>query len=134
MRRVEHGFTLVETILVVLVLAIASTTIVSMQGNLFRQESSVSDVQVRTPLQIECAEQVLAVRKYMSDGYQTIASPSYSTNACGGIAALSGHAVASVTVTDPYTGSGCPTSVGACKLVVISQDGGTPVTLMLVEY
>jgi Tfp pilus assembly protein PilV len=134
MKRAAAGFTLVEALMVVLVLAIAGSAIVSMQGNLFSQQTTLSTSQVQTQLAQECAEQILAVRRFASDGFNTVVSgSSYGTNACGGITALSGYTIPSVTFTDPYSGTGCPTGY-SCKLVTISQDGGSTLTLMLVDY
>ena len=120
--------------MVLVVLAVAAAGIAGLQGNMFKQQSSVSALQVKNQSLLECAEQILAVRKYSADGYYTIASgTSYGTNACGGLTALSGYSVPTVTITDPYTGAGCPTS-GTCKLVVISQSGAASITLMLSNY
>lgn len=130
----ERGFTLVETMMVVVVLAIAAVGIAGLQGNMFSNQANVSTLQVKTRLQAECAEQILATRRYYSDGYTTVAAgTSYGTNLCGDITALSGYTVPSVAVTDPYTGTGCPASA-SCKLVVISQTGAASLTLMLVNY
>ena len=130
----ERGFTLVEVMMVLVVLSMAAVGIAGLQGNLFSNQASVSALQVRTQLQTECAEQILATRRYSSDGYTTIASgTSYGTNICGDLTALSGYSVPSVAVTDPYTGTACP-STASCKLVVISQTGATSLTLMLVNY
>jgi prepilin-type N-terminal cleavage/methylation domain-containing protein len=129
-----RGFTLVETLMVVVVLAIAAAGISGMQGSMFKNQSTISSQQIKNQLVLECAEQILAVRKYSADGYYTIASgTSYGTNACGGLTALSGYSVPTVTITDPYSGAGCP-SGGTCKLVVISQTGASSLTLMLANY
>src|SRR6185369_5915463 len=118
MKRIARGFTLVEALMVVLVLGIAASAIMSMQGGLFAQQTTLSTSQVQAQLQQECAEQILAVRRFVGDGFDSINSTSYGANACGGITALSGFTVASAVVTDPYTGTGCPTNY-SCKLVTI---------------
>jgi prepilin-type N-terminal cleavage/methylation domain-containing protein len=131
----SQGFTLVEMIMVVVMLGIAGVGISSMQGSLFTGAASVKDMQVRTPLMLECAEQVLAVRRFTEDGYAAVNSTAFGTNLCGsGFTTLDGYAIPSVTITDvdTTTNAACPNS--SCKLVVISQNGMTPLTLLLVDY
>jgi prepilin-type N-terminal cleavage/methylation domain-containing protein len=136
--RVSRGFTLVEAIVVIVVLAITGTAIVSMQTGIFSGQTSVKDLQVSTRLMQECAEQVLATRRFGQNGYTLVTSDTnvtsnpFDATACGGITALAGYTMPAVTYTDPYTGPGCPTPT--CKLVSITQGGITPLTVMLVEY
>ena len=138
LRRISSGFTLVESVNVIVVLAITGVAIVSMQTRIFGGQTSVKDLQVGTRLMQECAEQVLATRRYGQDGYTLVTSDTnvtsnpFNATACGGVTALAGYAIPAVTYTDPYTGPGCPTPT--CKLVSISQGGLTPLTLMLVDY
>jgi prepilin-type N-terminal cleavage/methylation domain-containing protein len=132
--QIQRGFTLVETMIVVLVLSVAALGIAGLIGNVFKQQSDVDATQVRTQLLTECAEQILAVRKYQKDGFATvIQGATYGTNACGGIPPLTGYAVASVTITDTYAHAACTVSTN-CKLVEITQDGGTALTFLLVDY
>lgn len=132
--RFSRGFTLVESLIVIVVLALAGSAIVALQANLFSRQTSVSDVQVRTQLQLECAEQILATRKYMSDGYETIGTTYTTTpSACSGITALSGYSVPSVAVNTAYSGSACPLS-GNCTQVTITQTGASPITFLLVDF
>ena len=117
-----------------LVLAIAAAGITALQGNLFTGQSSIKDLQVRSRLMLECAEQVIAVRHFTPDGYNDgVTTTSFGTNLCGGVPALAGFAIPSVTITDPYTGTACPAN-GTCKTVSITQNGLTPLTLLLVDY
>jgi prepilin-type N-terminal cleavage/methylation domain-containing protein len=132
--RRARGFTLVEMIMVIVLLAIAGAGISSLQGNLFTGASSVKDMQVRTPIMLECAEQVLAVRRFTEDGYAAVNTAAFGTNLCGGMTAPSGYTVPSVTITEGYTGPACPSGSSNCKLVVISQNGMTPLTLMLMDF
>jgi prepilin-type N-terminal cleavage/methylation domain-containing protein len=130
----QRGFTLIETMIVVLVLSVAAMGIAGLISNVFKQQSSMDASQVRSQLVVECAEQILAVRKYNKDGFEAIAQgTTYGTNACGGITALSGYTVATVTVTDSYSHAACA-SVTNCKLVQVTQDGGTALTFLLVDY
>lgn len=137
-RRVSRGFTLVEAIVVIVVLAITGMAIVSMQTRIFSGQTSVKDLQVGTRLMQECAEQVLATRRFGQEGYKLVTSDTsvtsnpFDATACGGVAPLAGYSVPAVSYTDPYTGAGCPTPT--CKLVTITQGGLTPLTLMLVDY
>ncbi len=127
-----RGFTLVESIMVLVVLGIAAAGIISLQGRIFSGQSDIKNIQVGVQLMQECAERVLATRKGSSDGYAAVTSPSFGSNACGGMTAFGSYLIPSVTLT-PYTGAGCPTS-GICKLASITQGGLTPITLMLVSY
>jgi prepilin-type N-terminal cleavage/methylation domain-containing protein len=138
-RRVSRGFTLVESIVVIVVLAITGMAIVSIQTRIFGGQTSVKDLQVGTRLMQECAEQALATRRFGQEGYTLVTSDTnvtsrpFNATACGGVTALSGYSIPAVDVTDGYTGPGCPTN-GTCKLVSITQGGLTPLTLMLVDY
>jgi prepilin-type N-terminal cleavage/methylation domain-containing protein len=141
----QRGFTLVESLIVIVVLAIAGVVIGSMQGKIFSGQASVKDLQVRSRLMQECAEQVLGVRHFTQDGYVAVTAAAFGTNYCGrtfdatgnlvngGITALTGYTVPSVTLTDPYTGAACPDG-RTCMLVSITQNDMTPLTLMLVNY
>jgi prepilin-type N-terminal cleavage/methylation domain-containing protein len=129
-----RGFTLIESIMVIVVLGIAAIGIASVQSTIFNGQTSVKNLQVGTKLMEECAEQVLAVRRFTADGYNAVnAAGGFGANQCGGVTALAGYTIPSVTITDPYTGAGCTTG-GTCKLVSISQNGMTPITLMLEDY
>ncbi len=128
----HKGFTLIESIIVMVVLGIAAVAIINLQGNIFFGQSANKNMQIGVQLMQECAEQVLATRRGSRGGYTAVASPRFGTNACGGMTAFSSDSIPSVTLT-PYTGAGCPTG-GTCKLVSITQGGLSPITLMLVNY
>ncbi len=134
-RRASRGFTLMETVVVVLVLAIAGTGIVALQGKLFQSQTPVKNMQVGSRLMLECAEHILATRRFSEGGYDVInANNGFGANQCGtGLPALSGYTVPSVSLTDPYTGAACPEG-GTCKLATITQGGLANVTLLLVDY
>jgi prepilin-type N-terminal cleavage/methylation domain-containing protein len=123
-----RGFTLVESIVVLVVLSIAAAAIISLQGNIFYGQSGNKDLQVGVQLMQECTEQILATRR--QSGYST-------TPSCSGLTTYGGYNLPTVTVTNPYTGAGCP-SGGTCKSVEIKLTKSgvslTPVTLMLVSY
>jgi prepilin-type N-terminal cleavage/methylation domain-containing protein len=129
-----RGFTLVETLMVAVVLGVAAVGVARLQGNLFKSQSDITGLQVRTALMLGCAEQVLGWRRFHANGYETLATGTdFGTNLCGAESAYGGYTVPTVTITDPYTGTGCP-SGGICKLVSISQAGMTSLTVMMVDY
>lgn len=128
----HRGFTLVETLMVMVVIGLATVTIARVQGGLFANQSTMRSLQVGTGLMQECAEQVLGVRRWTLDGYNAVSSTTFATNACGGVAALPGSTVPSVTLAS-YTGTACPPGA-TCKTATITQNGLTPVTVMLVDY
>jgi prepilin-type N-terminal cleavage/methylation domain-containing protein len=137
----QRGLTLVETLMVVLVVSVAAMGIAGLVGNVFKQQSSMDATQVRAQLQVECAEQIMAVRKYYKDGFADVKTANYGPNLCGtvtngGVTALSGYTVATVTVTDAYTGpySGACPITDNCKLVEITQDGSEKLTFLLIDY
>ncbi len=123
----SSGFTLIESVVVLVLLSIAATTIVSMQGNIFRGQASGKDLLAGVQLMQECAEHILAVRR--QSGYAV-------TPDCSSLGSYGGFSAPSVTVTAD-TSAACP-SGGTCKKVVISvsKDGSslTPLTLELVSY
>jgi prepilin-type N-terminal cleavage/methylation domain-containing protein len=66
----SRGFTLVESIIVLVALSIAAATIISMQGNIFFGQSANKDLEVGVQLMQECAEQILATRR--QSGYTAV--------------------------------------------------------------
>src|SRR3569832_294040 len=114
--RHSRGFTLVECMVVIVLMGIAAVGIGKFQGNLFSKQTTVASVQVQQQLQMECAESILATRKYQKGGYDSITTGSTPS---ASLTALTGYSVASVTVTDPYSGTACP-NTNNCKLVEIT--------------
>jgi prepilin-type N-terminal cleavage/methylation domain-containing protein len=142
------GFTLVESIIVLVTLGIAAVAIISLQHNIFYGLSQDKDIQVSTRLVQACAEHILAIAR-QSGGYSsiTLAGPgTAATTSCGNLPTVSGYNAPSVTIADGNSGSiattyskwdACPYSSGAlCKLVSITLTGSglTPVVLMLANY
>jgi len=134
-RHRSRGFTLMESIIVMVVLGIAAVGIMAMQERLFANVSTVDGMQVSARLMHECAEQVLAQRRHTEDGYANVVTTNgYGGNQCSGLSALPGYTIPTVTITEPFSdGSVCPSNF-SCKTVVITQGGLAPVTLMLVDY
>ena len=126
----SKGFTLVESIIVLVVLSIAAAGIIAMQANMFTGQSVNKDLEVGVQLMQECAEQVLATRR--QSGYAAV-----NTDTCSTLGNFGGFGAPSVTVTSDNAGAACP-SGGTCNKVVISVSKGssslTPVTLELVSY
>lgn len=143
---VAKGFTLIETIIVMVVVGIAAATISILVSNIFTHQDDNKTLQVGMKLLEECAEQVLATRRATGPGLGYGETPNCDT--LGGFNGFKAPAVKSVAVT--ITGNfdvgtagctgggpcGCPTG-GSCKLVTIAVtttagDELFPVTLLLV--
>ena len=56
----QKGFTLVETIMVMVLLSIAAAAIATLSGNIFNGQTENKDIQVGVQLMQECAEKLLA--------------------------------------------------------------------------
>lgn len=128
-----RGFTLIESIVVLVLLALASAGIIMLVGNIQNSQTGNETLQVGMKSMQECAEHVLKTRKAATDFAAFVPScPSAS------FPVLSGFSALNVATDGSYTGAGCPSGTGiSCKLVTISitaTDGGalTPITLLLV--
>lgn len=122
------GFTLVESIIVLVVLGIAAAGIAMQSGHIFDSEADNRTMQVGLQLMQECAERVLATSR---------ASPGVAiTPSCPAALAGSGFAAATATPS-AYAGAGCP-SGNTCRLVTIkvATTGGVtlnnPITVLLI--
>ena len=126
----SRGFTLIETIVVMVLLSIAAVAIINLQGNVFNGQSGNKDLQVGVQLLQECAEQVIAVRR--KSGFNAV-----TTATCSALGNYGGFSAPIITLTADNAGAACPTS-GTCNQVVITLSKGgsslTPVTLELVNY
>lgn len=135
----DRGFTLVETVITMVVLAIASVAIISLQGNIFNGQSGGRKMEIGAQLMQGCAEQMLATRRAIGYGATALApgSPAAAATAsCSGLA-IGSYAAPVVTITagNSATITGCPSAAASsCKLVSITQGGLTPVSLMLSSY
>jgi prepilin-type N-terminal cleavage/methylation domain-containing protein len=133
----SSGFTLIESIIVVVLLSLAAAAIISMQGNIFYGQSGNRDLEVGVQLMQECAEQVMAMRR--QSGYAAV-----DASTCNAVGTLSGSGfdAPSVTVTTEVgvgaVGEACPNGSTCTKVVIsVNKTGGaslTPVTLELVSY
>ena len=128
--RGSEGFTLVESIIVMVLLGIAAATIISMQGNIFYGQSENKDLQVGVQLMQECAEQIFATRRRA--GYT-----SALTTSCLNLVAYGGFDLPSVTKTDNNGNSPCASASSTCTVVISLSKGGsslTPIILRLTKY
>jgi prepilin-type N-terminal cleavage/methylation domain-containing protein len=130
----EGGFTLLELVVVIVLLGVTSTAVIRLNGGLFKNGSSIRDLQSDTQLLQACAEQVMASRRL--GGFDD--TPDYDA-ACEAlpVATKADNNNFDVTTTLNYNGSSCP--VGAtCQLVDIKahSTSGTigPLTLLLMKY
>jgi prepilin-type N-terminal cleavage/methylation domain-containing protein len=129
--RRQQGFTLLELVMVIVLVALASIPILGQ----FSQASSIllTDEIIQTAAQLaqERAEDILADRR--TAGYAAVPTGTVNDVLAGAYSSYS----RTVTVTSPPTGSGCTTGA-TCKEVVVSVDhsGRTraEITMMLVSY
>lgn len=138
----SRGFTLVETIIVMIVLAIAALGIATMTGNIFDSQDENKDFQIGLKLMQECAEHVLAQRRsaatFSAFAPDCTTLPDLPAALTDRGFARAVAAYSTTPVGNPYTGAGCPSGV-ACKLVTVTVaiPGGlgnvNPLTLLLVE-
>lgn len=126
-----RGFTLIETLIVMVVLGVAAVTIASLTGNLFVGQAANRDIVVGTQLMQQCAEKIMAVRRSSaaSAGYSNL-----NVSSCDGLPAPTGYAPATAASSPLTAGSAaCPASSAGCSLWTISQGGLKPISLMLVK-
>ncbi len=128
----HRGFSLVEMIMILVLMGIASVPLMTMFGrSVGGQESDVA-IQTAAQLVQACGEQVLGIRRRETSGYDLIA-----TTSCSGLTAPAGYSLAALTVTDPYTGGACPAGA-TCKRVQITASGPNGISargdLVLVSY
>ena len=129
----QRGFTLIETLVVVVVLGIAASTIIVLQGDIFARQISNKDLQIGTQILQECAEQVLAIRRRApSAGYAAV-----TTAACNSLGNIGGFGVPTVTLHDD-SGSNVAacTSTLCTASITVGKDGSSlaPITLRLSKY
>ena len=138
LRRLPYGFTIVESVIVLLVLAISAIGIASFSSNLFNSDGTNRTLQNGVKLLQECAEQVLMVRKH--NGFKATALTSSVCNSLGNSDITFNVTISLGNSTTSTPLAACPyaTTEGDnyCKLVNISVTTGGqthgPVTLLLV--
>jgi len=127
----QSGFTLIELIMVIIVVALASVPILGQFSQV--AGSTLIDEQFQTAAQLaqERAEGILALRR--TQGYAAVATGTTNDTLTGNYSAYSRR----VTVTQPPAGGGC--AAGAtCKGVVVTVSRGSgnraAVAFVLVNY
>lgn len=123
----QHGFTLMESVVALVLLSLVSVVITSLNGNLFLRSDDMRGLQQSTQLLQACVDQVIGLRK--SSGFD-------ATFQCAEINALSTEFTLDVSLkpTPDY----CPTGL-QCKQVLINvkKTGTTvdnPISLLFVNY
>lgn len=127
----QQGFTLIELIMVIVVVALASAPILGQFTGVTSSLLINEEIQTGAQLAQERAEGILAVRR--TQGYAAVPVGTV-TDVLGGNYAAYGR---TVTVNEPPVGGGC--AAGAtCKEVIVSVTyTGNPradVTFILVDY
>ena len=120
----SRGFTLMETLVAILLLALLAVSATGLNGQLFMQSSNMRNLQMGTQLQQACVEQVLAQRK--ATGYATTFSCA-SLNAQG----------FTLTANDAPSVQYCPSGLQCRQIsVAVSGNGISPsaATLLFVNY
>ncbi len=127
-----RGFTLIESIIALVLLGIASISIISLQTTIFNGQSDNKVLEVGTQLMQECAEQVLAMRRNLS--YTSV-----TTSACNGLGNYGGFGAPILTLINDSGSSvtACTNASATCTATITINKGGpnlTPVVLQLVNY
>lgn len=131
-----QGFTLVETIIVLVVVAIAAAGITVMTGNIFSSQEDNKTLQVGLKNAQECAEHIVAMRRRASTNFSSF------TPSCP-MSAVTGFVTPDISFKRQSDTGGptCPPGTTACMLITISPrasvgGGGTdeltPIFLLLV--
>ena len=129
----EKGFTLIELIIVLVILSLASVPLFGLLTQASASLLANERVQTAAQLAQERGEQLMAVRRLL--GYSDAALAGGTTNEV-----LTGNFTGytrSTVINDPFVGAGCPGGA-TCKEVVISVDEGgstrAQVTFVMVNY
>lgn len=127
----QSGFTLLELVMVMIVVALATVPILGQFTQVAGSTLVDEEIQTATQLAQERAEAILALRR--AQGYAAVAVGTTS-DVPGG--AYGGY-TRTVTVTEPPAGGGC-TMGATCKGVVVSVDRGmhdrAEITFVMVDY
>jgi prepilin-type N-terminal cleavage/methylation domain-containing protein len=127
----SRGFTLVESVVVVVILGVASAVIATQQGNLFRGQSDNKDILIGAQLMQECAEQILAIRRRSSIAYSSV-----TTNSCSGLGNVGGFGAPVVTLNAGNASVSTCASTTCTATITISKGSLSlaPITLRLAAY
>ena len=135
MNRTQKGFTLIELVLVIIIISVASVPLFSLYSQATSSLLNNEDIQTAAQLAQERAERILALRR--SQGFNAvpdIAPSSLTENLTGNFTGYTRI----TNITQPGTPpAGCPPGA-ICNLVAISVNRGGPVlaqiSLLLVNY
>jgi len=116
--KLQRGFTLIETILLIVLLSILSAVFVQMFSRIGGGVAETHDMQVAQSMIQECHAYLLQQRRKF--GYTM-----NGVNDCSALPGFQSYGVASVSLQSPYSGSACP-SGASCKLFRISVPSIAP--------
>jgi len=125
-RTTQQGFTLLELVMVMLVIALASAPILGQFTNVATSLQINEDIQTAVQLAQERAEGILADRRTLGYGAVPVGTV---VEVLGGN--YTGY-VRTVTVNEPPVGSGCATGA-TCKEVIVNVPPAE-ITFILVDF
>jgi type II secretory pathway pseudopilin PulG len=138
-RALAGGFTLVESVMVVGLLAFAVAGLLALQPQVLKTQDNGRDQFVGQDLMRACAERLLAVRRNI--GYASVRGSSDANPTCNGMGGIGGFASnPSVTLRDASATSVTSCSSATCTATItIAKTSGTaatltPITLQLSPY
>jgi prepilin-type N-terminal cleavage/methylation domain-containing protein len=136
MRPAQRGFTLVEMVVVMVIVAVGLLGLTRMFNDNVAAFTSGEDVQRAAQYAQECTERILALRRNLS----YFGTTEITTTACDSSTLPTGFArTITFGATDPYTGTSstaCPNGV-SCRNVTVTVTKGSisaDATVMLVAY
>jgi prepilin-type N-terminal cleavage/methylation domain-containing protein len=131
----QRGFTLIELIAVIIIVAVASVPLLGLFSQSGQSMLANEKIQTATLLAQERAEYLLAVRRN-----QNYAATDISVNQTEVLTGNYSNYTRTTSIIDetvPYAGSDCP-AAGACKQITVSvAEAGTTraeITFVLVNY
>ena len=131
-RRRQSGFTLLEMVAVVVILAVAAVPLAGLFSQAGYRAMQDEALQGATQLAQERAEYLMAVRR--RNGYS---DPAVSTGLVESLTGRYSGYTRTTTLTDPFAGAACPTGASCKQLRVdVGRDGQTlaHIAVVLVDY
>jgi len=129
----QHGFTLIELIVVLVILSIASVPLFGLYTQASISLLDNEAIQTASQLAQERAELVLSLKR--SQGFATLATGTTNETLAGSFSGFTRSTIISQPATAP---AGCPGGSTVCKQVVVSvSQGGTmrsQLSFLLVDY
>jgi prepilin-type N-terminal cleavage/methylation domain-containing protein len=127
----QQGFSLLELVAVILILAIAAVPLFSLLSQPARSLLSNERIQTAAQLAQERAEYLLAVRRNSGYTAADVSTSPVVENLTGNYAAYT----RTTTINDPYAGADCP---GSCKQIIVnvseSAQTRAEIAFLLVNY